>query len=184
LIQLQSLNYILLQKDASFLIDNNISEEFFSEYTAEYKFIREHFDKYGVIPDTATFISKFPDFDIIDFLSWTGKPHTDRRTGKTEIVVFNGFPQKAKQWTILREHPELIPPKIEVLERKDKTVECNQQMQDDVSAIQQEIINVKSLVKEVVFKEQGIENVRVCDLATRHKDAFKAFLEEKELASP
>ena len=65
MIQLQVLNKILDSKDASFIITNNITDEFFSDYQEEFGFIKHHFDKYGDIPDKATFLSKFPDFDII-----------------------------------------------------------------------------------------------------------------------
>lgn len=65
MIQLQVLNKILDSKDASFIITNNITDEFFSDYQEEFGFIKHHFDKYGGIPDKATFLSKFPDFDII-----------------------------------------------------------------------------------------------------------------------
>ena len=65
MIQLQVLNRILDSKDASFIITNNLTEEFFSDYPKEFKFIKEHFDKYNNIPDKVTFLSEFPDFDII-----------------------------------------------------------------------------------------------------------------------
>lgn len=65
MIQLQVLNKILDSRDASFIITNNITDEFFSDYQEEFGFVKSHFDKYGSIPDKATFLSKFPDFDII-----------------------------------------------------------------------------------------------------------------------
>lgn len=65
MIQLQFLNKLLDSKDASFIITNNITEEFFSDYEQEFRFIKEHLDNYNNIPDKATFLSKFPDFDII-----------------------------------------------------------------------------------------------------------------------
>lgn len=65
MIQLQVLNKILDSKNASFIIDNNISSEFFSDYEEEFNFIKEHFDSYSNIPDKATFLSRFPNFDII-----------------------------------------------------------------------------------------------------------------------
>ena len=65
MIQLQAINKILDSRDASFIIINNITEEFFSDYPNEFRFIKEHLDTYSQIPDKATFLSKFPDFDII-----------------------------------------------------------------------------------------------------------------------
>lgn len=66
MIQLQVLNYLLQSKDSSLLSINNINEDFFSDYIYEYRYIVDHLSKYGNIPDQATFLSKFPKFDIIE----------------------------------------------------------------------------------------------------------------------
>ena len=65
MIQLQVLNKLLTEQDSSLLILNDIDESFFSDYTNEYKFIKQHLDLYGKIPDVITFLDKFPNFDII-----------------------------------------------------------------------------------------------------------------------
>lgn len=65
MIQLQVLNKILDSRDSSFLITNNITDEFFSDYVDEYRFIKNHLDAYNTIPDKATFLSRFPNFDVI-----------------------------------------------------------------------------------------------------------------------
>ena len=56
MIQLQFLNYLLSSKDASTLIEHNINEEFFSDYVDEYRYIKEHLDTYGTIPDQFSFL--------------------------------------------------------------------------------------------------------------------------------
>jgi len=66
MIQCQVLNYILDTKDSSIFLFNNISAEYFSDYPNEYYFIKKHLDEYGNIPDKATFIAKFPDFDVLE----------------------------------------------------------------------------------------------------------------------
>ena len=66
MVQNQIINYILQKSDDSILADNQITPDYFTEYTAEIKFITEHKERYGNIPDKATFIEKFPDFDIIE----------------------------------------------------------------------------------------------------------------------
>ena len=63
MIQLQFLNKLLDSKDASFIITNNITEEFFSDYEQEFRFIKEHLDNYNNIPDKATFLSKSGNLD-------------------------------------------------------------------------------------------------------------------------
>ena len=65
MIQLQFLNKLLDCQDPSLILVNNLDESFFSDYKSEYRFIKDHLDKYNNIPDKATFINAFPDFDII-----------------------------------------------------------------------------------------------------------------------
>lgn len=66
MIQLQFLNKLLTTKNASLLTVNNLNHEFFSDYLNEYRFIQSHLDQYGTIPDVETFVSKFPDFDVLN----------------------------------------------------------------------------------------------------------------------
>ena len=66
IIQLQVLNKILSSGDASLLILNNLDQSFFSDYKAEFQFIKNHLDQWGKVPDQATFLSQFRDFDIIE----------------------------------------------------------------------------------------------------------------------
>ena len=65
MIQLQIINFLLETKNTSIIFDNNLTEKFFSDYSKEYKYIKNHLDNYGQIPDKETFLSKFPDFDLI-----------------------------------------------------------------------------------------------------------------------
>lgn len=93
MIQLQTLNYLLDKKDSSMLLMNNISEEFFSDYTEEYRFICDHLNEYGSIPDKLTFLDKFPNFDIVevnespDYL--IDKLYDDRNTRKLADIFNN-----------------------------------------------------------------------------------------------
>jgi replicative DNA helicase len=66
MIQEQVLSHILLNKDSSVITLNNLTDKYFSDYTAEFKYIMEFYTKYGKIPDTETFINVFPKFDLID----------------------------------------------------------------------------------------------------------------------
>ena len=66
MIQLQVLNKILRDKDASIITLNNLTSDYFSEYPEEFWFIKEHLDEYGCLPDMETFVSKFEDFEIIE----------------------------------------------------------------------------------------------------------------------
>ena len=64
--QLQFLNFLVQSGDKSLLMVNSIDDTFFSDYGAEFRFIRDHISQYGQIPDKLTFINKFPDFDFIE----------------------------------------------------------------------------------------------------------------------
>lgn len=46
--------------------DNQLTEEYFSGYEEERNFIVDHYREYGNTPDTATFLSKFPEDEIIE----------------------------------------------------------------------------------------------------------------------
>lgn len=65
MVQLQILNSIINNKDASIILLNNLSEEYFSDYPNEYNFIRSHLNQYGVVPDQVTFLNKFPNFEVL-----------------------------------------------------------------------------------------------------------------------
>lgn len=66
MVQLQVLNKVLSTSDNSIIEINNLTEEYFLEYKDEYEFIQDHLKQYGNIPDKATFLSQFPDFEILD----------------------------------------------------------------------------------------------------------------------
>ena len=66
MVSLQILNKIISTKDISIIIDNNLTIDYFLEYEDEYSFIKEHFDNYKNVPDTVTFINKFPDFELLE----------------------------------------------------------------------------------------------------------------------
>lgn len=64
--QNQILNKILQTKDYSLVELNNLNENFFFNYKAEFNYIKNHYEKYQTVPDKLTFIKVFPDFDIIE----------------------------------------------------------------------------------------------------------------------
>lgn len=66
MIQLQVLNKILSTKDYSLVSLNNLTSEYFSSYVSEFEYIKTHVTKYGQVPDIATFLSVFPDFELLD----------------------------------------------------------------------------------------------------------------------
>lgn len=66
MVQIQMLNKILRTKSMDIVFDNDLTERHFAEYPEEFTFILEHYKQYGNVPDVETFISKFPEFNIIE----------------------------------------------------------------------------------------------------------------------
>ena len=66
MVELQILSKILNDRSISILTLNNITDDYFLTYQSEYEFIKDHIQKYGNVPDKTTFLSKFPDFTIVD----------------------------------------------------------------------------------------------------------------------
>lgn len=64
--QFQILNKILQTKDFSLVTMNNLTEDHFFQYKAEFNFIKNHYDKFRVVPDRLTFLNTFSDFDVTD----------------------------------------------------------------------------------------------------------------------
>lgn len=66
MIALQIISKILETHDDSILENNSLTEEYFKGYEEQYDYIQEHKKQYGNIPDKATFLSKFPDIELVE----------------------------------------------------------------------------------------------------------------------
>lgn len=66
MVALQIISQILQTQDLSIIENNNLTVEFFPEYQEEYNFIIEHYKEYKNVPDRATFLGNFPDFEIVE----------------------------------------------------------------------------------------------------------------------
>lgn len=65
MIQIQLLSKILLSKDYNIVEENLLDSSYFMGYEKEFDFIKDHYKKYKKVPDKASFLAAFPDFDII-----------------------------------------------------------------------------------------------------------------------
>jgi len=65
LTQMQIINLILSSHDFSPVIDNGITAEYFPDLKKEFNFINKHYATYGQVPDQATFLKNFPEFEIL-----------------------------------------------------------------------------------------------------------------------
>ena len=66
MIQLQVLNKILQDKDSSLIILNNLDDSYFSDYKAEFNYIKNHLNTYGNVCDQESFLNVFPEFPIVN----------------------------------------------------------------------------------------------------------------------
>lgn len=66
MIQLQFINYLIKSGDKSLISLNNLDEDYFSDYREEFKFINNHIQTYDKVPDMATFLSRFKNFDVVE----------------------------------------------------------------------------------------------------------------------
>lgn len=66
MVALQILSKVLATKDTSIIEDNLLTAEYFVGYENELDFILQHKKEYGDVPDKATFLSKFPEIDLVE----------------------------------------------------------------------------------------------------------------------
>lgn len=66
MVKLQILSKVLKSKDPSIIINNDLTERHFVGYEAYYNFIMDHYRRYGNVPDMATFLETFDDFEVLE----------------------------------------------------------------------------------------------------------------------
>lgn len=95
MVALQIISKVLASKDYSIIENNLLTKDYFVGYEDEYEFIKEHIDKYGIVPDKASFLSKF-DLDLVD-VEETDKYLVD--TIREEYMYYQSVPviQKAAE---------------------------------------------------------------------------------------
>lgn len=91
MIQLQVLNHIISKKDSSMILLNNLTEDYFSDYRDEFRFIKNHIDYYNKVPDLETFVNKFKDFDVIDVTEPTSYLLSELLKDKNERYLATTF---------------------------------------------------------------------------------------------
>lgn len=68
MVELQIISKILDTGDYSIIENNLLGREYFKDtgYEEEFDFITEHYQQYKNVPDKATFLSKFPNIELVD----------------------------------------------------------------------------------------------------------------------
>lgn len=63
---LQIMSKILESKSNTIVEENSLTRDYFTGYENEFDFIQDHIQKYGNVPDKATFLSNFPEFELVE----------------------------------------------------------------------------------------------------------------------
>ena len=66
MVVLQTINRIIKTGNFDFVLNNNLTKEMFLEYENEFEYINNFYNQYGKVPDKETFLSQFPDFNLIE----------------------------------------------------------------------------------------------------------------------
>lgn len=66
MVVLQILNKVIQTSNFDLIIDNNLTGEMFFNYEDEFNYINNFYNQYGKVPDKETFLSQFPEFNLID----------------------------------------------------------------------------------------------------------------------
>jgi replicative DNA helicase len=68
MIELQCINNILAENNIDSYLEEGINADFFPNYKKEWNYILAHYKKYSKVPDQATFLANFTEFDLLDVL--------------------------------------------------------------------------------------------------------------------
>lgn len=66
MVSLQIISKILLSQDDSIIENNLLTEEYFVGYEQEFNYIKDHVKQYGNVPDKESFLSQFPEFELVE----------------------------------------------------------------------------------------------------------------------
>lgn len=89
MVSLQVISKILATGNNSIVEDNLLTEDYFEGYKDEFNFIQDHYKQYGNVPDKATFLSKFPNMELVE-VAETDKYLVD--TLKEEYLYYKSVP--------------------------------------------------------------------------------------------
>ena len=62
----QAINKIIQSNNFDMVRKNGLDQTYFHGYEKQFNFINEHYNRYGKVPDLATFLEKFPEWVVIE----------------------------------------------------------------------------------------------------------------------
>lgn len=66
MVQIQALNKIIRSASFDIVVQNELTEDYFFDFPDEFNFIKDHYKKYGNVPDMETFLDNFNEFSVIE----------------------------------------------------------------------------------------------------------------------
>lgn len=82
---------MLTTGDATLITIRGLTKEYFPQYSAEFAFINNHFLQYNKIPDLATFLKVFPNFEVIEVNESVEYLLNELTREKTESYIVKAF---------------------------------------------------------------------------------------------
>ena len=121
MIEVQVICACLDRKDFSFLKLNDIDEQYFLNYKDEFMFIKEHYEKYGNVPDQRTFIDKFREFpfeEVYETNNYLVDKIREEYIFNTSAKLLNDFASRFKNGQDSREVVSYMMTKLPELQKK------------------------------------------------------------------
>ena len=91
LTQLQFINWLLKNKDASIISTKGLTLDHFPQFRKEFNFILNHIKLYNQVPDTETFLKSFPEFEVIEVNESVEYLVNELYRGKNEAFLASTF---------------------------------------------------------------------------------------------
>ena len=66
MVQIQILSKVIATHDMSLIEDNALTIDYFIGYEDLYEFVTKHYQNYGNVPDESTFLSEFPEQELVE----------------------------------------------------------------------------------------------------------------------
>lgn len=99
MVALQIISKVLSTQDNSIIEDNLLTEEYFVGYEKEFEYLQNHIKQYGNVPDKATFLSEFPQTELVE-VTESDKYLID--TAREEYLYYKSVPVLQKAAELLK----------------------------------------------------------------------------------
>ena len=104
MVALQIISKVLSTQDNSIIEDNLLTEEYFVGYEKEFEYLQNHIKQYGNVPDKATFLSEFPQTELVE-VTESDKYLID--TAREEYLYYKSVPVLQKAAELLKSDSNL-----------------------------------------------------------------------------